>query len=255
MTAQIVDTFLFKVDENSLIGMNGGDLALHEQFGMEPEMMHTACYRGFYATYELTEESLYLRALTFREKNANYVPIEGIKPAKEDYQATYDGLSVVAPFMGKIRLAKDFIEELYIHMGYQKPTAFKTVLDITLKEGCVVEIKDRSQEMKQKRRGIQPRHGVGIGLPNKALHRTAISLRPMVRSAKRTYTRREKGMNPCVVTVSSRQGNRLQTFDHADELDRFPKIVGYPGGKHSPALAEASNYRSLTHLKGTSYAP
>lgn len=40
---------------------------------MEPEMIHTECYRGFYAIYELTEEALYLRELTLREKNENYM--------------------------------------------------------------------------------------------------------------------------------------------------------------------------------------
>jgi hypothetical protein len=54
-------------------------------------------------------------------------------------------------FTGKIRLAKDLIKDLYIHMGYQKPTAFKTILDITLKDGRVVEINDRSREMEEKR--------------------------------------------------------------------------------------------------------
>jgi hypothetical protein len=161
MTAQISDTFLFKGDEYSVIGMKGGDLASPKQFGMEPEMISTACYRGFYATYELTEESLYLKELTLREKNGNYLPIEGSEPAKEDYQATYHGLSVVIPFTGKIRLAKDFIEELYIHMGYQKPTAFKTVLDITLKDGRVVEIKDRSWEMEQKHGAFKKQYESG----------------------------------------------------------------------------------------------
>ena len=161
MTAQISDTFIFKGDEYSLIGMNGGDLASPEQFGMESEMIHTACYRGFYARYELTEEALYLRELTLREKNGNYLPIGEISPAKEDYQATYHGLSEVVPFTGKIRLAKDFIEEFYIHMGYQKPTAFKTVLDITLKNGRIVEIKDRSQEMEQKRGAFKKHYESG----------------------------------------------------------------------------------------------
>ena len=36
-------------------------------------------------------------------------------------------------------------------MGYQKPTAFKTVLDITLKDGLLVKINDRSEEMEKKR--------------------------------------------------------------------------------------------------------
>ncbi len=161
MTAQISDTFIFKCEEHSLIGMKGGDLASPEQFGMEPKMLHTACYRGFYASYELTEEALYLRKLTLREMNGNYLPIEGIQPAKEEYQATYHGLSVVVPFTGKIRLAKDFIKELYIHMGYQKLTAFKTVLDITLKSGRVVEIKDRSQEMEEKRGAFKKHYESG----------------------------------------------------------------------------------------------
>jgi|LSQX01.3.fsa_nt_gb hypothetical protein len=161
MTAQISDTFIFKDKEYSLIGMTEGDLASPEQFGMEPEMLHTACYRGFYAMYELTEEALYLRELTLRERSGRYLPIGKIQPEKKDYQATYHGLSEVIPFTGKIRLAKDFIEELYIHMGYQKPTAFKTVLDITLKEGRVVEIKDRSQEMKQKRGAFKKHYDSG----------------------------------------------------------------------------------------------
>jgi hypothetical protein len=60
-------------------------------------------------------------------------------------------LHVIVQFSGKIRLANGFIQEFYIHMGYQKPTSFKTVLDITLKDGRVVEIKDRSEEMEKKR--------------------------------------------------------------------------------------------------------
>jgi hypothetical protein len=161
MTAQISDTFIFKGDRYSLIGMKGGDLAVPEQFGMEAEMIHTACYCGFYATYECTEEALYLRELTLREKNGNYLPIGGTKPAKEAYQATYHGLSVVIPFTGKIRLAKDFIQEFYIHMGYQKASAFKTVLDVTLKDGRVVETKDRSQEMEQKRGAFKKHYESG----------------------------------------------------------------------------------------------
>ncbi len=161
MTAQISDTFLFKDDEYSLIGMQGGDLVSPDQFGMEPEMMHTACYRGFYATYELTEEALYLRELTLREKNENYLPIEGSKPEKAEYQATYRDLSVRVCFTGKIRLAKDFIEELYIHMGYQKPTAFETVLDIALKDGQVTEIKDRSRDIEQKRGAFKKHYKSG----------------------------------------------------------------------------------------------
>lgn len=108
MTAQISDAFLFKGDRYSLIGMTDGDLASPEQFGMEPEMLHTACYRGFYATYELTEEALYLRELTLRERTGKYQPIGETQPKKEDYQATYRGLSEVITFRGKLRPSRQF---------------------------------------------------------------------------------------------------------------------------------------------------
>jgi hypothetical protein len=151
MTAQIADTFLYKNENYSLLGIKGGSLISPQQFGMEPVRLSTACYRGFYGTYELTEEALFLKELTLAEKNGNYLPIQGIKPEKSDYQATYHDLNIVVQFTGRIRLARDFIQELYIHMGYQKPTAFKTVYDITLKEGRVTNVKDRSKEIAQKR--------------------------------------------------------------------------------------------------------
>ena len=157
MTAQTSDTFLFKGDTYDLIGMTEGDLASPQQFGMEPIMISTGCWRGFYATYELTDDALYLRELTLREKSGNYLLIGETRPFKENHQATYIGLSEVIRFTGKIRLAKDFISELYIHLGYQKSTAFKTVLDIALKDGHVVEIRDRSQEIELKRGAFKKR--------------------------------------------------------------------------------------------------
>ena len=124
---------------------------------MHPVMISTACYRGFYCTYELTDTALYLRELTLREGRGNYLPIGGTPPVKRELQTFYYNLSVQVPFTGKIRLAKGFIADLYVHMGYQKATAFKTVYDITLENGTVVEVKDRSEEM-EKRRGTFKRH-------------------------------------------------------------------------------------------------
>ena len=46
-------------------------------------------------------------------------------------------------------------------MGFQKVAAFKTVLEITLKDGRVIEIKDRSQEIEQKRGAFKRRYESG----------------------------------------------------------------------------------------------
>jgi hypothetical protein len=129
--------------------MAGGDLALSKQFGMEPKELPVAYNGGFYAMYELTPVGLYLRGFDRNDENGYYLPSDGID------QATYDDQSVLIPFTGKIRLAKDFINQPRVNVAYQKAIAFKTVFDITLKKGQVIGIKDRSWEMKQKRDALR----------------------------------------------------------------------------------------------------
>lgn len=162
MTAQITDVFHFNGKNYSLIGKTKGELASPQQFGMNPVRIHTACYRGFYAEYELTQEALYLRKLTLRERDERYIPIGKIHPERDDdYQAVYRGLSEITPFTGKIRLANGFIEDLFIHMGYQKATAYKTILDLSLQDGKIVELIDRSMEIKQKRGAFKKHYETG----------------------------------------------------------------------------------------------
>ncbi len=147
MTAQISDTFLYRNEEYSLIGMTPGELATPGQFGMEPEMMHTGCYRGYYCTYELTNQELLLRQLTLRERNGRYLPIGGVEPTMEEFRATYPGLAISVPFTGRLTLAKDLIPGRYVHMGYQEPTAFKTVLGVELAGGTITATEDLSAGM------------------------------------------------------------------------------------------------------------
>ncbi len=163
MTAQISDTFIFKNKKYELIGIIGEDLFSPKALGMEPEMIHTACYSGYYATYQLNKNSLYLKKLTIRDKNNYYPPIDGIEPMKDDYEgvAIYSKLKYIIPFTGKIRLARGFIQEFYIHMGYQKASAFEEVFDITIEEGRVIEIKDRSKEIEQIRGAFKKRYESG----------------------------------------------------------------------------------------------
>jgi len=175
MTAQISDTFIFKGEEYSLIGIEGSGLNLPLVFGMIPEEMSTACYRGYYATYELTEKAmLYLREMTLRARGGEYLPIEGVMPDEKGNKKTenslylddimsrtYRDLDVRVMFSGRIRLATGFIQDLYIHMGFQKASSFKTVYDITLKYGKIFEIKDRSKDMEQKRGAFKKHYEAG----------------------------------------------------------------------------------------------
>lgn len=147
MTAQLSDIFIYKGKEYWLIGGEGEGLAKPQDFGMKPVWIHTACYRGFYSAYEITDDGIFLKEMTLSEKKKNYKLINGVKPIIEDYQATYKDINIRISFTGKIRLAKDFIQELYVHQGLQKPSAFKTVIDLKFEDSLIVETNDRSKEV------------------------------------------------------------------------------------------------------------
>ncbi len=153
MTAQIPDTFLYKADEYELVGLEGGELFTPEQFDMVTAMLHTACYRGFYCKYELTNDALFLMEMTMLEKNDNYKPINGQMPVvgNNEFERIYRDLHFPVPFTGKIRLGKDFIQELYVHMGFQKASAYKTVIEFVLKDGKLESFNDISEELSKKR--------------------------------------------------------------------------------------------------------
>jgi len=151
MTAQISDTFIFRNEKYQLIGKMGGELFYPFNYDMIPEMLHTACYQGFYSTYEIKKDQLYLQQLTIREKNGNYPSINGIEPEKEKFLANYNNLNKKISFNGKLRIANGFIEDLYIHMGFQKASAYKIIFDLTLTEGKIIHVLDRSEEIEKKR--------------------------------------------------------------------------------------------------------
>ena len=59
-----------------------------------------------------------------------------------DDEARYKDINLfVSSFTGKLRIARGFIDELHIHMGFPKPSAFKTVLDLTFEGGQLKETK------------------------------------------------------------------------------------------------------------------
>lgn len=166
MTSQITDTFLRGGEAYFLLGMDS-HLPDPTAFGMTPAMLHTACYRGFYCTYEV-DDRLLLQELTLREADGDYRPINGVLPAVDEgnFRATYKELNLPIPYSGVVRLGKDPIGDLYVHMGYPKASAFEVVIELALSEGTVTGIRDRSGEAAVRRgefkRSIEANPGEGV---------------------------------------------------------------------------------------------
>jgi len=68
------------------------------------------------------------------------------------FNTFYESLGLKTKFTGTLLLAKDFISEMYVHMGFQSPDSFKTVLEIHVKEGNIIEVRDLSDKMEERRK-------------------------------------------------------------------------------------------------------
>lgn len=165
MTSQIPDIFLYNGEEYELVALDGERLITPQDYGMQPQMLHTACYRGFYSTYEIADNGLFLIKMVIGEVEEGHKPIQRITPKLPSKGShgypTYQGLKLITPFTGRIRLGKDFIEELYVHMGYQKATAYEIVLEFTFKAGQLVTMQDISAENAKKRGAFKERFETG----------------------------------------------------------------------------------------------
>lgn len=165
MTSQIPDTFIYNGEEYKLIALDGEGLITPQDYGMNPKMLHTACYRGFYSTYDTTNDGLFLTEMVIGKVEEGYKSIQGIMPTLPNkdnrHYPTYKGLRLLTTFTGKIRLGKDFIQELYVHMGYQKASAYETLLEFTFEAGKLVSMQDISASNAKKRGNFKKKFETG----------------------------------------------------------------------------------------------
>lgn len=150
MTGQIPDTFIYNEDKFELVYLKGGNLITPQDYDMNPQMLHTACYRGFYSTYEIKNNQLLLQEMVVGEITGQYPEINGVQPKQQDYRV-YENLNLLTDFTGIIRIAKELIDALYIHMGYQKGTAYEILLEFQFQHGHLIDFKDLSEQNRKKR--------------------------------------------------------------------------------------------------------
>lgn len=148
MTAQVPDTFLLDGKRYALIGKRGSGLFEPAAHGIPTRMMHTGCWRGYIATYAITDA---LRLEQVQLQMAEPDPertLFGVRPAHYDRgRAVYQGLAHVVEYSGGILLGDGFVQELYVHMGFHPPHKWRVVHELIFEKGHVTERYDRSAAM------------------------------------------------------------------------------------------------------------
>lgn len=159
MTGQVPDTVVHQGAEYALIGLRGGPLPMPQDFGIEPVSPHTGCCRGFVARWLIEDNRFLLDNLTvWVQSPAELEALPPINRIRPFIQGEYYQLRLPVSFTGTLRLASGFVEDFYVHQGFQKASAYETVLDVKLEEGRVLEVKDRSKEAAQRRGEFRKRY-------------------------------------------------------------------------------------------------
>ena len=153
LTGQVSDEFRYNGEVFSLVGINGKGLYTPTDFGMTTTMASTACWRGYQMFYDCVDGKLILD--TMFANPTELKPVNGIEPQKPKeswmFNHVYENLGLKTKFSGRILLGKDFIQEMYVHMGFQSPESYQIVIEIEVKDGDVVKETDLSSIMAERR--------------------------------------------------------------------------------------------------------
>ncbi|MEM3342433.1 MAG: hypothetical protein QW728_07040 [Thermoplasmata archaeon] len=160
MTAQFPDKFVLDGEVFSIAGFRGDEKTLFNptKHGLEPAPVCTACWRGYILTYSLSGDKLVLQDLEIGCSKDKYPALNGKSPLLRGQTeermvlpAKYKDLNIFVSYSGSFLIGKGFIRELYVHMGFHPAWKYETVIELTFKEGILVDKKDLSDVMKQKR--------------------------------------------------------------------------------------------------------
>jgi hypothetical protein len=151
MTAQIPDTFLLQDQKFSIVGVNGSGLFDPLQYNMQPRPRLTSCWRGFVCTYKTLYNKFLLDALQVNLQHEGPA-INTVKPVfsqQGTFENTYSSLNLPVDFTGGILTAREFLQGLYVHMGFHPAWKYRYVFELVISHGDVIETRDVSERMQE----------------------------------------------------------------------------------------------------------
>ena len=154
MTGQVPDIVIYDRNSFALLGVDGKNLFTPSDVGIKrTPLVNTACSRGYMRFFRIEGKELFLDKISLNTDKI--VKINGVQSnnLEEGMKVRfYNNLNFKMNYSGRLLLAKDFLDEFYIHMGFQKPYAFQTVLEVSFENGNIIRIVDLSDEMKKIRK-------------------------------------------------------------------------------------------------------
>ena len=143
-----------------------------QNYGLDPQSCCTACWRGYWCEYSITDSGLFLQNFYMYNREGNYPDLNGVpvlpisyhegncldlKGRKEktvqieDYMGhrKYENIMMRIPYTGRILAGRKFLSKYYIHMGFQRSWAYEELREFIFENGYLIEALDHS-DMAQK---------------------------------------------------------------------------------------------------------
>lgn len=193
MTAQIGDIYKYEKKEFTIVALSSAMPFDPKNFGMESHPSSTACYRGYWCEYAIENDELFLKDLYLFNVEDKYPPLNGVEVSPQEFveyecytgsekkcekitspahfgHRVYKDVNLPIPYTGKILLGDGFMQEYYIHMGFQRGWAYEKLIELVFEEGILLECNDLSHIAKAQREAMKkadrgPRHPYGRNIP------------------------------------------------------------------------------------------
>jgi hypothetical protein len=156
MTAQMQDLFIYQRRHHTLSDIDNPNnwISIPEIVGYIPASLHTACWRGYIATYAISRGKLILKKLKVNRLNSDRVVTKSLQINKkspeniESHTFNFLDIGYKIDFTGSLIITDDFIRELYVHMGFQSPFKYRKVIQLVFEKGKLIESIDLSYMVK-----------------------------------------------------------------------------------------------------------
>lgn len=156
MSAQIMDSIMINNVEYFITDVTDfRRLFIPDEYGLDPTMRCTACYRGYWCRYQIKDMQFHLKDLWMFNGNDQYPLLNGVdilsrrnvaQSQKETSSVMghekYADVDLLVPYSGKILVGKDEIYQYRRKGGIQNCWAYETMLECTFENGCLVSLLD-----------------------------------------------------------------------------------------------------------------
>jgi hypothetical protein len=162
VTAQASDSVTYAGEVYQLAGWTGEGLFDPLAYGLDLIPTTTANWRGFVAHYAVVGDRFLLTSLTDvgiqgaidEESMRELAPDIDGRRATWKPRVVYENMDLPIPFTGKLLIGRDFLRDLYVHMGFHPAWKFEHVMELVLADGILQAAEDISEQVAQSRREI-----------------------------------------------------------------------------------------------------